>query len=67
MQAVRGRHVNMVDLLGGQPTGQGSLHIFLNLAGLRKYIKLTGRSFPGNSLDVGALKNLLREIFGILI
>ena len=56
--------MNIVDLLICQRTGEDDLHIFRSLEELRIYSKQTGRYFPKDSLEAGALlEHLLREIF----
>ena len=64
LQAVRGRHVNMVDLISYRRGGLDTVEVFPDVESLRQYTIQTKRYFPKDSLEAGALlKHLLREIF----
>lgn len=65
-QALRGRHVNMVDLIQHKRDGGGQVQIFNSLNELREYTLETRRIFPKFTLKRGALlENLLRHIFSV--
>jgi hypothetical protein len=55
--------VNMIDLVDHQRIGRDTVRVFPDLESLRDYTVKTGRYFPKDSLEAGALlRNLLREI-----
>lgn len=63
-KAVKGRHVNMIDLIHQRRGGYDSVQIFETLDDLREYTKEHRRYFPKDTLESGALlQNLLRHIF----
>jgi hypothetical protein len=63
LQAVMNTHVNIVDLIDTQKTGE-PVHVFESELALSRYTRAKGKIFPlHDALSGGLLRFLLRRIF----